>query len=84
MNEQIVIISNLSLTQEEFKIVENCLAKLDLFLVGHNGTALISRPKSTKKVVYSVDCGALVSERDAFILAIKFYVNDFLNKINIQ
>jgi len=67
-------ISNRRLTHQQFAGTKKRLQNLCRFGESSNGQILYLPCKSDTRSVYSVDCGAQVSELHAFLLALDFYL----------
>ena len=79
-----VRVKNLSLTNEQLSQMKTRMRNLCGFLESKDGQSLNFPPQSDTKTVYSVDCGAVVTEFSAFLLALSFYLGDYRKAVEIQ
>lgn len=80
---KVISITNVSLAENDWQFVISRLSNLGRFVQVKQGKLACMSGKSTKKKTFSVDCGALTTEYNAFLLAIKFYVGEHINGIRI-
>ena len=78
-----VTISNINLTDDEFKEVKNHISAIDVFLENADRKSITSYGISDNKTVYSIDCGAMVNELKAYLLAINHYLGDYQKSVKI-
>ena len=77
-------ISNVNLTEKEFAEVRNRLSAYDVFLERSDGKSISSYGISDAKTVYSIDCGAMVNELKAYLLAVNHYLGDYCKLVQIK
>ena len=78
-----IIISNVNLTEKEFAEVKNRLSAFDMFLESSDDKSISSYGISDTKTVYSIDCGAIVNELRAYLMAINHYLGDYQKDVKI-
>lgn len=79
-----ISITNVSLSEDDWQTAIRRLNNLDKFIqVGEDKIICLSC-KSTKKLRYSIDCGAITTEYDAFRLGINFYIDSHLSGVRIE
>ena len=76
-------ISNVNLTEKEFAEFRNQLSKFDVFLESTDGKSISSYGISDTKTTYSIDCGAIVNELRAYLLAINHFLGDYQKYVKI-
>ena len=81
MNQKIVYVNAGNLNKREYRDVKRWLSHVGMF--EKKKRIFCSKPKSTVDVVYSVDCGAKLSELDSFLLEVEFYLGKHLSKVTI-
>jgi len=79
-----ITISNVNLTEKEFAEVRNRLSAYDVFLESSDGKSISSYGISDTKIVYSIDCGAMVNELKAYLLAVNHYLGDYCKLVQIK
>ena len=79
-----VMVKNQKLTDDQLTQMKTRLRDLCRFLESKDGQTLHFPPQSDTKTVYSVDCGAMVNEFSAFLLALSFYLGDYRRSVEIQ
>ena len=77
-------ISNVNLTEEEFEEVKNRLSTFDVFLESSDGKSISSYGISDTKTVYSIDCGAIVNEFRAYLMAVNRYLGNYCKFVKIK
>ena len=80
--ERITVV-NKGLSDDEFLRAHKRLCNYEYCLLSNDKERVYFFPKSKSKLVYSLDCGARVSQYHAAILAIKFYLGDYLKNVEI-
>ena len=78
-----ITISNTNLKDDEFAAVRKQLSKFDVFLESSDGKSISSYGISDIKTVYSIDCGAMVNELKAYLLAINHYLGDYQKSVKV-
>ena len=76
-------ISNANLSDDEFSEVKKQLSLFDVFLESADGKSILSYGIGDTKTVYSIDCGALVNELRAYLLAVNHYLGDYRKSVEI-
>ena len=76
-------ISNVNLTEKEFAELRNRLSAFDVFLESSDGKSILSYGISDTKTVYSIDCGAMVNELRAYLMAVNHYLDDYQKGVKI-
>lgn len=84
MAKHTITITNLKLTDKEFQRAKKQLANYTHFTESKNGKSISRSGISDAKTVYSVDCGAIVSELSAFLLAVDFYLGEYRKSVEIK
>lgn len=77
-------ISNVNLTEKEFKEVKNRLSVFDVFLESTDGKSISSYGISDTKTVYSIDYGAMVNELRAYLMAVNRYLGNYCKFVEIK
>ena len=77
-------ISNVNLTEKEFVEVRNRLSAFDVFLESSDGKSISSYGISDTKTVYSIDCGAMVNELRAYLMAVNRYLGNYCKFVEIK
>lgn len=78
-----VMVRNRKLTGEQLCQMKKRAGNLCGFLESRDGQTLHFPPQNDAKTVYSVDCGANVSELSAFLLALDFYLGEYRKSVEI-
>ena len=77
-------ISNVNLTEKEFEEVKNRLSTFDVFLESSDVKSISSYGISDTKTVYSIDCGAIVNEFRAYLMAVNRYLGNYCKSVEIK
>lgn len=79
-----ITVTNVSLPEDKWQYVIRCLNNLGKFVQLEHGKIAYLGGKSTIKVKYSIDCGAVTTEYGAFRLAVDFYIGPHLSGVRIE
>lgn len=79
-----ICVTNKHLSKEDFSKAYTALCHLELCVLDQEKGTILFHGKSEKKQQFSVDCGRMTTELNAFILAIRHYLGAYGNGVEIK